>query len=61
MFRINPLKFKDLMTSNEFMLTDARYFIYILVNNKLKKSKLISKPKISIFSTEYNDIHCNIK
>ena len=42
MFRINPLKSKELMTSNEFMLTHARYLIYILVHNKLKKSKLTS-------------------
>ena len=40
MFRINPLKSKDFMTSNKFMLTHARYFIYILIHNKLKKVKL---------------------
>ena len=39
---IFPLKSKDFVTSNEFMLTHARYLMYILVHNKLKKSKLIS-------------------
>ena len=35
MFCINPLKSKELMMSNKFMLTHARYLIYILVHNKL--------------------------
>ena len=50
MFRINPLKSKDFMTSNKFMLTHARYLIYILIHNRLNKSKLISN--VNIFTIE---------
>ena len=38
MFRINPLKFRYLW----YCMLHARYLIYILIHNKLKKSKLIS-------------------
>ena len=40
MLRINVPKSKELITSHEFMLTHVRYFINILVHNKLKKIKL---------------------
>ena len=42
MFRGNPLKSQDFAFLTEFMFTHARYLIYILVHNKLKKSKLVS-------------------
>ena len=37
MFCINPLESEDLSSSTEFMLTHARYLIYILIHDKLKK------------------------
>ena len=55
MFRINTLRSKDYLTSNEFMMTNARNLIYILVYNKLRK--ILSN---IIFFTRETDIYYSL-